>query len=318
MEKPRNQYGNRMTLANVSRGKQIRPIRAIIYGVEGAGKSTFAADAPSPIFICAEDGTSHLDVARFPSPKSFQDVLDACATLLREDHDFKTIVIDTLDWLEPIVWAHTCAQHGKSNIEEFAYGKGFLYAADSWRMLIERLDLLSQTKKMHVILVAHSSLRKQDDLHAGAFDRYKMKLHERTAELFREWVDCVLFARYDVKTVKEGTGKIKRSRGVYSGERVIHTQWSAAFDAKNRYGLPEKMPLSWPEFYSLVYDDSQVDSLILQIKEEIAKIPDDKKEEASKALYEWAKRDKTRLSRLYERVVFIAGSNEAQNAEPEQ
>ena len=81
---------SRMTLAAVKKGRIKQPLRVIVYGQEGVGKSTFAACAPSPIFLCAESGTNHLDIARFPAPEQWSDVFDAVDLLTRQEHDYKT------------------------------------------------------------------------------------------------------------------------------------------------------------------------------------------------------------------------------------
>lgn len=236
--------GSRMTLANVSRGKQERPLRVIVYGVEGVGKTTFGAEAPKPIFLCAEDGTSHLDVARFPSPRSWMETIEAVRELLRGEHDFKTLVIDSLDWLEPLCWTHVCQTGGKASIEDFGYGKGYVLAVERWRELLTNLDLLVRNRRMNVVMVAHATVKRVDDPQAGAFDRYRMKLHEKTSDVLREWVDAVLFARHEVRVI-ERNGK---PRGQSSGARLLHTTWTAAYDAKNRFDLPETLPLSWEDF----------------------------------------------------------------------
>ncbi|RYE75646.1 MAG: ATP-binding protein, partial [Myxococcales bacterium] len=238
----------RMTLANITRGKQDRPLRVIVYGVEGVGKSTFAAQAPQPIFLCAEDGTSHLDVARFPSPRTWTEALEAIKVLTVEDHPFKTLVIDTLDWLEPLCWQHVCQLQGKQSIEDFSYGKGYVLAMDQWRQMLGRLDNLTRTRRMHIVMVAHASIRRIDDPQSGAFDRYRMKLHEKSSDVLREWVDAILFARHEVRAI-ERNGKM---RGVSSGVRLLHTTWTAAYDAKNRFDLPDTLPLAWDEFETAV------------------------------------------------------------------
>ncbi len=291
----------RMTLANVVRGKQAKPLRVLLYGVEGVGKSTFAARSPNPIFLCAEEGTAQLDVARFPTPQTWLEVFDALSSLAKEDHDYQTLVIDTLDWLEPLCWAHLCAVHGKGNIEDFGYGKGYMAALDQWRMLLDRMDALMRTRKMNIVTVAHSTIRKVDDPHTGAFDRYRLKLHDRAGDLWREWADAVLFARHEVFTVE----KKGRTRGVSSGARVMHTQWSAAYDAKNRFDLPETLPLDWEEFSQAVqmHSPSSSDTLQRELSRWIPQLPDDEEQaRAQRALTEWAGTDPTRLSQLLDKV----------------
>ena len=302
----------RMALSNVVRGRQSRPLRVMLYGVEGVGKSTFASQAPNPIFLCAEDGTSQLDVARFPSPATWLEVFEALGVLMKEEHEFRTLVIDTLDWLEPLCWAHVCAQNGKGNIEDFGYGKGYVAALDQWRMLVDRLDQLVRTKKMHVILIGHAAVRKIDDPHSGAYDRYRMKLHERAGDLWREWVDAVLFARHEVFTVE----KKGKQRGVSSGRRVIHTQWNAAFDAKNRFDLPEQIDMDFAEFQRLCAgDDERIDALRAEVESYIKKLAGSKYEANPAKALEWAKRDIRNLKIALEKLSTQADEIASEKAE---
>jgi hypothetical protein len=290
--------GTRMSLANVTRGKQDRPLKVILYGVEGVGKSTFAASAPAPIFLCSEDGTAQLDVARFPSPRNWGEVLEAVRVLTHEDHPYKTLVIDTLDWLEPLCWQAVCQAGGKGNIEDFGYGKGYVAAVDQWRALLGRLDTVVRARNVHIVMVAHGAIKRVDDPQTGPFDRYRMKLHEKSADLLREWVDAILFARHEVMTV-ERKGKM---RGVSSGARVMHTQWTAAYDAKNRFDLPETMSLDWEEFEAGVrqHMPAQVDRMREELLDLIPRLSDQSK--AEKALREWAGDNPARLAQLLDKV----------------
>lgn len=241
---------SRMTLASVVKGKRARPIRALLYGVEGIGKSTFAASAPSPIFIGAEDGTDHLDAVRFPTPGSWNEVFEALRVLATQEHPYQTLAIDTLDWLEPLAWDFICTRDGVENIEAYGYGKGYVAALDEWRRLLAALERLRETKGMHVVLLAHSWIKPFKNPEGDDFDRHELKLHAKAGGLLKEWSDVVLFANY--QTFAEKDSRTKRVKGVSTGARLIYTTRSAAFDAKNRYDLPEEMPLDWDEFYGAV------------------------------------------------------------------
>jgi hypothetical protein len=240
-------------LSRITTGKVSKPIRALLYGVEGIGKSTFAAHAPKPIFLGSEDGTSELDIARFPEPKTWAEVFFSIAELGSNDHDFKTLVIDTLDWLEPLCWDHLCQRpdaKGKrrESIEDFGYGKGYSAALEEWRKLVAMIERVRAAKSMHLILLAHSWIKPFKNPDGDDYDRYELKLHPKAGGLIKEWCDCVLFANYETFT-DDSTG---RSKGVSTGRRVMHSQRTAAWDAKNRYTLPETMELSWPEFANAV------------------------------------------------------------------
>lgn len=238
---------SRMVLGAVVKGKIAKPMRLLVHGVEGVGKSTLAADAPDPIFLGAEDGTSELDTSRLPEPHTWQDALDAVAALTTEEHSYRTLAIDTLDWLEPLCWAHVCAGKRDANgkpyesIEDFGYGKGYTAALDEWRVFFAALDALRAKRGMHVIALAHTWIKPFKNPSGDDFDRYELKLHAKTGGLVKEWVDAVLFANFETFTTKEKN----RVRGVSTGARVLYTQRTAAYDAKNRYDLPETLPLSW-------------------------------------------------------------------------
>jgi hypothetical protein len=236
---------SRMTLSSVVKGKQERPYRIVGYGPEGVGKSTFGADAPAPIFLPTEDGTFHLDVARFPKPQSLEDVFDAVAELTNTQHEFRTFVIDTLDHLEPLVWQFICTRDKKANVEEYGYGKGYAAALDEWRRLVVSLERLQNTKGMHVILLAHSQAKTFKNPLGDDYDRYSLKLNDKAGGLLKEWADDVLFMRHEEYAKKDDK---KRVRGVSTGARLIYTERSAAFDAKNRHSLPGELPLAWLDF----------------------------------------------------------------------
>jgi hypothetical protein len=248
--KPAVPAPSRMRLDKLIKGRVKQPLRLTLYGVEGIGKSTFGAGMPAPIFLGAEDGTAQLDVVRFPVPESLGDVREAIQTLTAEKHDFQTLVIDTLDWLEPLIWAHVCARDNEANIEAYGYGKGYSAALDEWRALIADLERLRRAKPMHVLFLAHSSIRSFKNPQGDDFDRYEMKLNAKAGGLIKEWCDAVLFANYETFAKKDE--KTKRVRGVDTGSRLIHTERRAAYDAKNRLGLPECLPLSWPDFDAAV------------------------------------------------------------------
>lgn len=266
-----------MSLKNAVKGKLDRPSRVVLYGPEGIGKSTFGSKAPDPIFLGTEEGTAQLDVNRFPQPDDWNDVLSAVANLREEKHKVKTLVIDTLDWLEPLCWDQVCKKAGKPDIESFGYGKGYVAALDEWRSLLHRLDRLRNERGVGIVMLAHSHIRTFKNPEGEDFDRYELKLHMKTSGLMKEWADCVLFANYETYTHDQDG----RAKGVDSGSRVVHTERRAAFDAKNRYGLPEKIALEWSDFDGGVKSaepvpipklNAEVDSLMGKLVEKDQKI----------------------------------------------
>lgn len=237
-------------LTRLVSGRQERPVRVVLYSVDGLGKSTWAADAPAPLFIGAEDGTSQLDVDRLPDINAWTDILDSLHELTVSGHKFQTVVLDTADWAEAMLWAYLAKRDGKKSIEDYGYGKGYVAALDEWRVLVSALDRLRDAKGMNVIVLCHSWIKAFKNPEGDDFDRYEMKLHAKASGLLKEWADVVLFGTYETFAIK-ADAKAK-AKGLSSGARVVYTQRTAAYDAKNRYSLPEQLPLSWSAFAEAV------------------------------------------------------------------
>lgn len=288
---------SRMSLGSITRGKRDRPMRVVIAGIDGVGKSTFAAAAPSPVFLGSEDGTDQLDVPRFPTPQSWRDVLDAVEVLTAEDHAYQTFVIDTLDWMEPLIWRHVCERDGKQSIEDFGFGKGYVAALDEWRILLSALERMRAAKPIHVVMIAHTHIKPFKSPDSEDYDRYEMKLHTKAAGLVREWADLVLFATYETFAVKNE--RTKRVKGISTGARIMHTVRTAAWDAKSRYPLPEQMALSWSELVAGVaaQQPADPDELIAAIAENAKRLPDDMQKQTIESLKRCG-RDATKLAQL--------------------
>ena len=238
-----------ISLKSLRHSTALTPPRILVHGVAGIGKTTFAAGAPDPALIITEDGLGTLDVTHFPLAKTFDEVMEALAALYTEDHQFKTVVVDSVDWLEPLIWRRACKDHGWSSIEDAGFGKGYVAALDLWREYLEGLNALRDERGMTVIQIAHTDIKRFDSPEHEPYDRYIIKLHARAAALLQEHSDVVLFANYRISTVKSDVGFNKKvTRALGSGERVLYTAERPAFLAKNRYGLPDSLPLSWAAF----------------------------------------------------------------------
>ena len=238
-----------ISLASLQRGSASRPPILLLYGVAGIGKTLWGTSAPNAIVVQTEDGLGLIDAPTFGMLRSFDAVMEALASLYSEPHDFQTVVVDSLDWLEPLIWQHTAEQHSQPNIEAFGYGKGYLAALDTWRSFLDGIDALRNDRGMGVVMIAHAEIRRFDSPETEPYDRYQPKLHTRASALVQEHVDAVLFANYRVTTLKSDVGFNKKVvRGISGGDRLLHTAERPAFLAKNRFGLPETLPLSWPDF----------------------------------------------------------------------
>jgi hypothetical protein len=159
------------------------------------------------------------------------------------------MVLDSLDWLEPLIWAEACRQNGWKSIEDAGFGKGYVAALTIWRRYIDGINALRNDSGMAIIQIAHTDIKRFDSPEHDPYDRYVIKLHTRASALIQEHSDVVLFANYRVATKGADVGFNKKvTRAVGSGERLMYANERPAFLAKNRYSLPDVMPLSWDAF----------------------------------------------------------------------
>lgn len=246
-----------MSLLNtIHRGKASKPPRIMVYGGEGVGKSTFAASLPTPIFIDTEGGLSNIDTASFPLAKSLDDVRNELDALLAEQHEFETVVIDSLDWLERLIWDDVCKRFGVSNIEKAdgGYGKGYSHALNGWRDVLGRLGRLRDERGMAVCLLAHGKVEKVEDPVLGTYDRWSPRLHKLANAVVCEWVDAILYAFRKALVTKDRDGNTTgiTAVGAGGGERRLRVVGGPACVAKTRFsvvddnGSPlDDIPLKW-------------------------------------------------------------------------
>lgn len=241
-----------MMLEKVRRGKQpSRPRRVLLYGVHGIGKTTWSAQWPKPIIVPTEDGVGDVECDSLPVCKSVTDAWLAVQELAGiAEHEYETIVIDSADWLERLIWRDLCAKAGKESIADFGYGKGYVDAARQFERFLVKLDEArnSDSRPCHIVFLAHSQIVKYESPDGASYDRFAPKLHRETSGLLQEWADEVLFAQYEVVVTKsdEGFGR-KRTVPLGNARRVVRTQEAPAYLAKNRLGLPETIGLDFSE-----------------------------------------------------------------------
>ena len=231
-------------MKQVTKGKVVRPLCILVFGGDGIGKTTLGSQAPSPVFLGPEIGTANLDVSRFPTPKHWKDIEAAIVALTNEEHDFKTLVIDSLDWIEPMLFKAICEDYNCKSIELAAggYGKGYVEATSRWGLLKDKLETLRNQRGMNIILIAHSEVVSfLDPSTQLSYQRYELKLHKRSSALWREYVDAVLFCNLKIFARKEGNNV----QALSDGARVMYTERRPGWDAKNRFGLPLELDLSW-------------------------------------------------------------------------
>jgi hypothetical protein len=221
----------------------------MLYGTHGIGKSTFASCAPKPVFIQTEDGLGEIDCDKFPLTARFDQAMQALSELYTDKHPYRTVVVDSLDWLERMIWAEVCRKRNVDSIEDIGYAKGYVFALTQWREFVEGLTALRNDKGMTVLLIAHARIERFENPETESYDRYVPRLHRLASQVIQEWCDEVLFASFKVFTRQTDEGfDRKRTHGIGTGERIIRTVERPAHVAKNRLNLPEEMPLDWETY----------------------------------------------------------------------
>lgn len=234
-------------LKDLRRTTATLPPRVLIYGEPGLGKTTLASEFPEPIFLQIEDGTpSDLELNSFGRLESYDDVMEAIGVLYSEEHEGKTVVIDSLDKLEHLIWAKVSADNQwATGIEQPGYGKGYVMADTYWSDVLEGLNALRRDKGMGIVLIAHSIINTVNDPMTASYSRYDIRLHKRAIAIIQDEMDAILFINQDVSLLqndpKAKSGPGARLRAAGGGNRFIHATPRPAYVAKNRYGLPDKL-----------------------------------------------------------------------------
>jgi hypothetical protein len=240
-------YGMPPLLQTVQKkGGGTKPRRTLLYGTHGIGKSTFASKMPGHLIFDIEDGLEDIECSATPKIKSTEEALAWITELYTADHKYKIVAIDTLDFMERLIWQEICEKGGKDSIGDFGFGKGYAAAISRWQEILVGFDALREKRGIAILLLAHAATEKFENPETESYDRYAPRLHKGASQLIQQWCDEILFATHKVYTVTEDAkfGQ-ERKRGVGGQERVIRTEERAAFVAKSRLDLPDEMPLDW-------------------------------------------------------------------------
>lgn len=238
-------------LSKIKRGNSDIPPRILLAAPEKLGKSTLGSKAPNPLFICSEDGLTGLEhVARF-TPESLDDLNALLNEFIAKGCEYKWLVFDTTDWLERLIHVSICKRDGKSNIEDYGYGKGHTVAEGELAAILKKLDELRQKRLVGILMLSHVHVRTHNDPRGESWDRYEMKGGKKFTGILREWVDANLFGAYEVfKTKKDGKEK------TIGGDRKIYTELSPAWDAGNRLNLPAEINMEWDDLERAITENS--------------------------------------------------------------
>ena len=237
----------------ITSGKRDLPVKILIYGPEGIGKSTLAAQFPGAVFIDTEGSTARMDVARLPDPSSWTMLMQEVEYIKSHPEECQTLVIDTADWAERLCRDMICAKKQISSLEDLGYGKGYVYVQEEFGRLLNKLSELINVG-VNVVMTAHAQMRKfeqPDEL--GAYDRWELKMLKQTSPMVKEWADAILFCNYKTIVVNvDNKGATKGKNKAQGGRRVIYTSHHPCWDAKNRFGLPEELDMSYDQIAHII------------------------------------------------------------------
>lgn len=265
-----------------------KPPRVMIYGHEGVGKSTFGAKAYKPIFLSPEGGTDHLSnsdggpVDELVGISTWDGLRAGIKNLMTEAHEFKTVVLDSADWIEGLAHAHIIGKSGFTIITvNKGYGAGYRQSQNMHQELIADLSELREKRNMSVIITAHAHVRAVKDPDSSHdYDAFEIKCHEQVSSLWREWCDALFFVRF--RTFTKSSDETERARALTDYSRSVHAIKNPAYQAKNRYGMPPELDFTenfWSEFMQYAKKGVQTET-VEQLLSEISELTDTVADEA--------------------------------------
>ena len=233
------------------------PPRILIHGLEGTGKSTFASNAPSPIFIQTENGLSALQTNTLGLAGSYDEFEAMLDWVLNEPHAYQTLVIDSADWAEPLIAQKVADEHGLVKFDKsakvLAYGRASEALRQKWDVILQKLDKIWTTRRMAIIVIAHTKTKKQDNPMHGSFDKLMPELESGGASAIVQWADIVGYAQKKmvIQETSDSFGNSKsKVRETNGNMTFLHTMNHPAYSAKCRWNIPYELPLDYAVFHS--------------------------------------------------------------------
>lgn len=311
-------------LKQVQKGRKLKPLALILHAPHGIGKSTFATEAPNPIYIGDEEN-DELDVDRFPKIREWHEFEDQLKTLLEDDHDYKTVVIDTMDGMqqlaERLILSNPKEKAKSLNQACGGYGNGPAMMANMFIGIRDKyLKPLREKKGMNIVILCHSAKVKHEEaMTLTSYDHYETALHKKVKPVFEDWVSAILFANYYLVRAETTSGKEYAESA--DGMRMIYTEERPSHVAKNRFNFPYEIEFNksgtWEVIKKMVISyfkvkkkeakdegkelDSGLEELKSAIAEILPKMPDEVGQSV-KASIERAKDDKKELKRIFTKM----------------
>ena len=263
----------------IKTGPSDLPPKIGITGVEGVGKSTAGNLLPNPLFMCVENGLvgAQFKNTKSLSPKTYEEACRDIEELTQDSLGYKSFVLDTVDWFEPLIERYICALYRKPTIISFGYNQGPKYVAIEFRNFLAKLEQLQKKQNMIILLNTHNHIKTHSNPLGDDYDRFELKCEKKIAALVKEWVDVLLFARFEDLVYKKNDND-KKGKGVGGEKRIVHTVHSTGYDAKNRYDLPSTMEFHMPSILESMKKGMAITlpKLLIKINELIPQLPKEK------------------------------------------
>jgi len=222
----------------------VMPLRMMFYAVEGWGKTTLAAHAPSPIVLMAR-GETGWDVlrsaGRVPSApgmvlETWRQLIGVLDSIIADTNGRKTLILDGMGSFERLCHEFVCARDFQNDWGEkgfLAYGRGPEVAISEWLQMIQRLDK-AKAAGLTVILIAHARVKAFKNPTGSDFDQYQLDMNDKTTAVTSRWADEIGFGVFESVVVGNESNVTKKGKGIGGANRVMHFARRDAWIAKRK------------------------------------------------------------------------------------
>jgi len=237
-----------MTIKDMLQPRSVRAPMITLTGEEGIGKTTLAATFPNPVFLRFEDGTeavsTDIKFSQFPIIKEYDNFRNQMLALLKEDHEFKTVIIDTVSEAN-VMFIKDILAMDKSSTASMAtcnggYGAGYQMLTAKHSSLRSACNLVNQERNLAFIFIIHNQVEVLDPPDGESYTKYGLQLHKDSSPIYLNNVDMVAHMRLDSMVIKNSKGD-KLGKASSDTDRILVCHKTAAQVSKNRYHITEPL-----------------------------------------------------------------------------